>query len=121
MSRKTAAAALTALTFLAIAAPSHAATLVTRNYSVEITPLCGEAVVDCEQFAYAGTHIRNGSRINMTGKPALRACGPREPACDPAGFQFYNAGVSYFVGQDGWLIVNDGRKSVLRERGMWKD
>ena len=56
----------------------HAATLETRSYTVEITPLCGERVVDCEQFAYAGTHNRNGSRINMTGKPGLRQCGPRD-------------------------------------------
>lgn len=118
---KPAAAALAALALMALNATPHAATLVTRNYSVQITPLCGEAVVDCEQFAYAGTHNRNGSRINMTGKPSMRECGPRESGCDPAGYLFYNGGVSYFVGQDGWLIVNDGRKSVLRERGSWKD
>lgn len=116
-----AAAGLAAAALCALGWPSHAATLVTRNYSVQITPLCGEAVVDCEQFAYAGTHNRNGSRINMTGKPAMRACGPREAGCDPAGYLFYNGGVSYFVGQDGWLIVNDGNRSVLRERGNWKD
>lgn len=101
--------------------PAHAATLETRSYTVEITPLCGEAVADCEQFAYAGTHHRNGSRINMTGKPGMRVCDPRDNGCDPNGYQFYNGNVSYFVGRDGWLIVSDGRKTVVRERGTWRN
>ena len=111
-------AAALALTLTAGLAPLHAATLETRSYTVEITPLCGERVTDCEQFAYAGTHNRNGSRINLTGKPGMRAC---PPGCDPTGYQFYNGNVSYFVGSDGWLIVHDGRKTVLRERGTWRN
>ncbi len=110
-----------ALLAIVVTAPLHAATLETRSYTVEITPLCGEAVTDCEQFAYAGTHNRNGSRINLTGKPGLRGCGPRENDCDQNGYQFYDRNVSYFVGRDGWLIVNDGRKTVLRERGVWRN
>lgn len=102
-------------------APLHATTLETRSYTVEITPLCGERVVDCEQFAYAGTHNRNGSRINITGKPGMRPCGPRDTSCDPAGYQFYSGDVSYFVGLDGWLIVTRNGKNVLRERGAWRN
>lgn len=111
-------AATLALTLTAALAPLHAATLETRSYTVEITPLCGEAVTDCEQFAYAGTHNRTGNRINMTGKPGMRSC---PPGCDPTGYQFYNRNVSYFVGRDGWLIVQDGRKTVLRELGTWRN
>jgi hypothetical protein len=34
------------------------------------------------------------------------------------GWQFYDSNAtSYFIGQDGWLIVTQGRKTVLRERG----
>ena len=115
------ALALVASCLLPAFMPSHAATLETRSYTVEITPLCGERVVDCEQFAYAGTHNRNGSRINMTGKPGLRACAPRDNGCDQNGYQFFDGDVSYFVGMDGWLIVTRNGKNVLRERGAWRN
>lgn len=112
---------LIALTAAGTLPTPHAATLETRTYTVEITPLCGERVANCEQFAYAGTHNRNGSRLNMTGKPGLRACGPRENDCDQNGYQFYSGdNTSYFVGMDGWLIVTRGGKNVLRERGTWR-
>jgi len=106
-----------------IAVPAlHAETLETRTYTVEITPLCGERVTDCEQFAYAGTHNRNGSRINLVGKPGQRPCPPDNAPCDPSGWQFYDANATrYFVGQDGWLIVTQGKKTVLRERGNWRN
>jgi len=117
MKRLAPALALLALPFMT---PAHAATLETRSYSVEITPMCGERVTDCEQFAYAGTHNRNGSRLNMVGKPGMRSCPPGNTPCDPVGWQFYDGNVSYFVGQDGWLIVTQGNKTVLRERGAWK-
>lgn len=112
---------LAASLVLIATAPLHAATLETRSYTVEITPLCGERVVDCEQFAYAGTHNRNGSRINMTGKPGMRSCPPGEASCDQRGYQFYSGDMSYFVGLDGWLIVTRNGKNVLRERGAWRN
>ena len=119
MNRLAPASALLCLFFLA---PLQAATLETRSYTVEITPMCGERVTDCEQFAYAGTHNRNGSRINLVGKPGQRPCPPGNAPCDPLGWQFYDGnGTSYVVGQDGWLIVTQGKKTVLRERGNWRN
>jgi len=108
-----------ALAILA-AAPLQASTLDTRSYSVEITPLCGERVTDCEQFAYAGTNRRNGVRLDMVGKPGQRPCPASTAPCDPLGWEFHDGNVSYFVGQDGWLTVTDGRKTVLREHGTWR-
>ena len=119
--KRTIALALVASCCLPASMPLQAATLETRSYTVEITPLCGERVADCEQFAYAGTHNRNGSRINMTGKPGLRACAPRDNGCDQNGYQFHEGDVSYFVGMDGWLIVTRNGKNVLRERGAWRN
>ena len=110
------AAALALLAF----GPSHAATLETRNYTIEITPLCGEAVRDCEQFAYAGTHNRSGVRTNITGKPGMRACIGSKP-CDPLGWQFYDGNTSYFISQDGQVIVTNGRKTLVNERGAWRN
>ena len=102
--------------------PLQAATLETRSYTVEITPLCGERVTDCEQFAYAGTHNRNGSRINLVGKPGQRALPARQRALRSDGLAVLRRQpTSYFVGQDGWLIVTQGRKTVLRERGNWRN
>ncbi|MDR6539455.1 hypothetical protein [Variovorax soli] len=48
------ATALPALWLFALH-PLQAATLETRSYPAEITPLCGERVTDCEPFADAGT------------------------------------------------------------------
>lgn len=112
-----------ALAFVASVAlaPLHAATLETRTYTVEITPMCGERVTDCEQFAYADTHKRNGSHLNMVGKPGQRPCAPGNAPCDPMGWQFYDGNTSYFVGQDGWLIVTKGGRTTLREQGAWRE
>jgi hypothetical protein len=105
-----------------IAVPAlHAETLETRTYTVEITPLCGERVTDCEQFAYADTHKRTGSHLNMVGKPGQRPCPPGNAPCDPLGWQFHDGNTSYFVGQDGWLIVTQGNKTILREQGAWRE
>lgn len=114
-------AAALSLPLITIAPLLHAATLETRTYTVEITPMCGERVTDCEQFAYAGTHNRNHSRLNLVGRPGQGPCPPGNAPCDPRGWQFQDAETSYFVGQDGWLILTRGRKTVLREHGAWRD
>jgi hypothetical protein len=111
----------TALALLAAPAaflPLHAATLDAKTWTIELTPLCGESVPDCEQFAFAGTQKISRSQLNMTGKPAVRSCAL---PCDPNGFQFYDGSTGYFVGRDGWLIVTTPRKQPVRELGVWRN
>jgi len=107
-----------ALAAIAVLSPLHAATLDAKTWSIQITPLCGESVTDCEQFAFAGTEKRSGSQLNMTGKPGQRAC--TQP-CEPNGLQFYDGPTSYFISRDGWLIVTTPRKPVVRELGIWRN
>ena len=66
-------------------------------------------------------HKRTGSHLNMVGKPGQRPCRPGNAPCNPLGWQFYDGNTSYFVGQDGWLIVTKGSKTTLRELGAWRE
>ena len=115
-------AALAALA-MAVSASAHAQaqqTLETPGYTVKITQQCEEGNVTCDDVRYVGTSKKSGKAITLRGK-TMHSKGA--DGVTPGAFQGYvfrSGRVSYTVFADGRLVVTEGKKTLVNQRGEWK-
>lgn len=107
---------------LAAAFTFHAGaqTLETPNFHVQITPQCAEGVVGCDKVSYVGTSKKNGSKMTLMGRQKMQMCADGRTPCRSLGYEFRNGNTTYFAGEDGRLVVTQGRKTLVDEQGEWK-
>lgn len=122
MKRFTNLAAMAALT-LAASTYAHAQaeqTLETPGFTVKITQQCEEGNVTCDDVRYVGTSKKSGKAITLRGKTmhSLAADGVTPGAFQ--GYVFKSGRVSYTVFADGRLVVTEGKKTLVNQRGEWK-
>lgn len=122
MKRFTNLAALAALT-LAASTYAHAQapqTLETPGFTVKITQQCEEGNVTCDDVRYVGTSKKSGKAISLRGKTmhSLAADGVTPGAFQ--GYVFKSGRVTYTVFADGRLVVTEGKKTLVNQRGEWK-
>lgn len=122
MKRFTNLAALAALT-LAASTYAHAQaqqTLETPGFTVKITQQCEEGNVTCDDVRYVGTSKKSGKAITLRGKTmhSLAADGVTPGAFQ--GYVFKSGRVTYTVFADGRLVVTEGKKTLVNQRGEWK-
>ena len=122
MQRPLKLAALAALA-LATSASAHARAqqnLETPGYTVKITQQCEEGNVTCDDVRYVGTSKKSGKAITLRGKTmhAMAADGVTPGAFQ--GYVFRSGRVSYTVFADGRLVVTEGKKTLVNQRGAWK-
>jgi len=122
MKRFTNLAALAALT-LAASTYAHAQaqqTLETPGFTVKITQQCEEGNVTCDDVRYVGTSKKSGKAIALRGKTmhSLAADGVTPGAFQ--GYVFKSGRVTYTVFADGRLVVTEGKKTLVNQRGEWK-
>jgi hypothetical protein len=122
MKRFTNLAALAALT-LAASTYAHAQaqqTLETAGFTVKITQQCEEGNVTCDDVRYVGTSKKSGKAISLRGKTmhSLAADGVTPGAFQ--GYVFKSGRVTYTVFADGRLVVTEGKKTLVNQRGEWK-
>ncbi len=127
----TALRALIALAILvSLAAPAVGAQdsrfiLRTQSYEITIRVLCKEGVVDCNDVEYMGVKKKTGATIRLKGEDWIRYCeedqgdGPGKTPCEHLGYKFKNGGTTYYVEEDGYLDVYQGKKRILHEKGEW--
>jgi len=108
---------------MAVSASAHAQaqqTLETPGYTVKITQQCEEGNVTCDDVRYVGTSKKSGKAITLRGK-TMHSKGA--DGVTPGAFQGYvfrSGRVSYTVFADGRLVVTEGKKTLVNQRGEWK-
>ena len=114
---------LAALAVRTCAGPAHAATqqtLETAGFTVRIVQQCDEGNVTCDDVRYTGTSKKTGKAITLRGKTmhAMAADGVTPGAFQ--GYVFRSGRVHYTVYADGRLVVTEGKKTLVNQRGEWK-
>lgn len=114
---------LAALAVLSLAVSAHAATqetLDTPGFTVKIAQQCEEGNVTCDDVVYTGTSKKTGKAITLRGKTmhSMAADGVTPGAFQ--GYVFRSGRVNYTVFADGRLVVTEGKKTLVNQRGTWK-
>ena len=99
---------------------ARAAELRTPTYLVRITENCPEGEVGCRDVGYLGKNLKTGKSIALRGQAVMRPCADRVTPCGHEGYRFTSGQVEYRVMQDGLLLVTQGGKVFLEERGQWQ-
>jgi hypothetical protein len=110
---------LVALALVCVSGFSHAAKLETEGYTVTIDVLCKEGVIGCDAVRYTGVSRKTGKSIILMGKEVHRKCADGVTPCRFLGYFFKNRNVTYWVSEEGALVVTAGKKIVLDEQGTW--
>lgn len=100
---------------------AHGGTLITPSFVVIIIDHDAEGVVSSNNVTYVGVNRKNGNTIRIKGRTlhTMEADGVTPDKF--LGYVFENDKVSYFVGEDGTLRVQSGKKRLLEESGKWAD
>lgn len=95
-------------------------TLDTPGYLVEIVQRCEEGNVTCDDVRYTGTSKKSGRAISLRGRTvhAMGADGVTPGAFQ--GYVFRSGRVTYAVHADGRLVVTEGSRTLVDQRGHWK-
>ncbi len=118
-------AVLVSLAAPAVGAQDSRFILRTQSYKITIRVLCKEGVVGCNDVEYVGVKKKTGATIRLKGEDWIRYCeedqgdGPGKTPCEHLGYEFKNGGTTYYVGEDGYLDVYQGKKRILHEKGEW--
>lgn len=121
MKRSTTLAACAASMFVMTtqAYAQTAQTLDTPGYKVTITQNCEEGNVTCDDVSYTGTSKKSGKAITLRGKTMHSTCRDGVTPCAFQGYVFRSGRVTYTVHADGRLVVTEGKKTLVNQRGTW--
>lgn len=102
------------------AGQASASTLTTPTFVVQIQINCAEGNVTCDDVTYVGTNRKSGKSITLRGKTKHSMCADGVTPCHFQGYEFKNGATYYRVLEDGNLLVMQGKKVLLEEKGEWK-
>lgn len=97
--------------------PSQVAKLETPNYLIRIEVNCPEGEVACDRVTYTGKSKKTGRELTLLGRTVHTLCADGVTPCRFVGYQFRNGTTTYLVTEEGELIVRDGGKVIIDERG----
>lgn len=99
---------------------SAAQRLATESFDISIQARCPEGVVGCDDVLYVGVHRTSGRSIRLVGRELHSRCADGVTPCRFLGYAFENGHTRYLVSDDGRLIVREGNKVLVEERGVWQ-
>lgn len=112
---------LLGLLLLVIAGASPAAQrLATESFDITIQTRCPEGVVGCDDVLYVGVHRKSGRSIRLVGRELHTRCADGVTPCRFLGYAFDNGSTRYLVSDEGRLIVRQGDRVLVEERGEWQ-
>ena len=114
---KTILASLLVLEFTCVGA---AQTLSTDSFDITVDVRCKEGEVTCDNVRYVGVHRKSGKSITLRGRTHHTVCADGVTPCRFLGYVFPNGKVTYFVAEQGQLMVREDRKVLVRESGTWR-
>lgn len=94
--------------------------LVTDSFEVTIDTRCKEGTVGCDKVHYTGVHRKTGRSIKLVGQEMHSRCADGVTPCRFLGYSFRNGDVTYAVLEDGTLLVRQGERVLVQERGTWQ-
>ena len=97
-----------------------ASTLTTPSFVIQIKVNCAEGDVTCDNVIYVGTSKKTGKSIRLRGKTKHSMCADGVTPCQFQGYEFKNGTAYYRVLEDGSLLVMQGKKVLLEEKGNWE-
>jgi hypothetical protein len=95
----------------------NSSTLTTPSFVIEIKVNCAEGNVTCDNVTYVGTSKKSGKSITLRGRTKHSMCADGVTPCGFQGYEFRNGATYYRVLEDGSLLVTQGEKVVLEEKG----
>lgn len=108
------------LTLYFVAETASAGTLTTPSFTIEIKVNCAEGNVTCDNVTYVGTSKKTGKSIILRGKTKHSMCADGVTPCGFQGYEFKNGTTYYRLLEDGSLLVMQGKKVLLEEKGTWE-
>ena len=111
-------AMLIAFGLIAALVPSRADTLDTPSYSITIEG-CAEYAVTCDDVRYVGTSKKTGKSITLIGRTVHTIGADGVTPSHLLGYEFKNGNTTYFVGEDGELLMTRGSRVLVEEKGVW--
>ena len=106
--------------FFLFASQAGASTLTTPSFVIEIKVHCEEGNVSCDNVTYLGTSKKTGKSISLRGKTKHTLCADGVTPCQFLGYEFKNGKIWYSVLEEGSLVVMQGKKVLLEEKGTWE-
>ncbi|MDP9039951.1 MAG: hypothetical protein M3O02_11890 [Acidobacteriota bacterium] len=103
----------------ALGQPTAVRHLQTPSYRITITEFC-PMDFDCAHVTYQGVS-NSGKAITLHGAHIWHDCPGTHDPCHPIGYRFKNGGIVYLVTEDGSLLVTQGTKYLVQEKGTWDD
>ncbi len=91
--------------------------LVTPNYTVTIIG-CKDGEVSCEDAKYVGVSRKTGNVMSLKGK-TVHSMAPDGTPKQFLGYEFLKGNTVYSVDTGGNLLVKQGSKVVVNEKGKW--
>ena len=98
---------------------ASASTLTTPSFVIQIEVRCAEGNVTCDNVTYVGTNRKSGKSIMLRGKTKHAMCADGVTPCQFQGYEFKNGTTYYRVLEDGNLLVMQGKKILVEEKGTW--
>lgn len=105
---------------LSLSAQAGVAVLETPSFVVKIDVRCAEGNVTCEDVIYTGTSRKSGKSISVRGRTMHSKCADGVTPCRFQGYTFINGKINYTVYEDGELVVMNGSKTLVSEKGVWR-
>lgn len=99
---------------------THADTLTTPSFVIQIKTHCAEGDVSCDNVSYIGTSKKSGKAISLRGKTLHSLCADGVTPCRFLGYEFKSGAIRYRVLEGGELIVTQGQKVLVQEAGDWQ-
>lgn len=96
-----------------------ASTLTTPSFIIQIKVNCAEGNITCDNVTYVGTSKKTRKSITLRGKTKHSMCADGVTPCQFQGYEFWNGTTYYQVMEDGRLLVMQGKKRLLDEKGKW--
>lgn len=110
---------LLSLLFL-FAGQASGSTFTTPSFIIQIRVNCAEGNVTCDKVIYVGTSKKTGKSIRLRGKTKHSMCADGVTPCQLQGYEFKNGTAYYRVLEDGSLLVMQGKKVLMEEKGTWQ-
>lgn len=111
---------LVSLFLFGISRLAQADTLLTPSYRITIELRCDVANEPCDKVHYTATQLQTGDTVTLIGRGIYRACVPKTAPCLPVGFQFSGGLLTHTVLTSGDLMISEGNKVLVLERGRWQ-
>jgi hypothetical protein len=106
-----------AMVFPCLCQASDNAVLLTPGFVVVIVEHCHNDV-DCKHVTYTGVSRSTGQSLMLQGYSLVSKCVDGTP-CHHQGWAFTHGKTDYTVTDDGRLVVTEGSKTIVEQRGRW--